>query len=190
MNTVSPAQLLDTLLAVRGSRMIGLWAETDPRCRKKTKEGLACPWPGLRKRSRVQAVIGFAWGNSVHAQMLREAGDAAGTVAEVERIVAGWSPQPRTWGERIEGTPLVCHDGKHYLECLVTRALSVGYFTEDDCEVVRAEVEPWLPGRAEWGGPTTKELVIRDYALGSIRALTMGGKTWTVSGVASDGTER
>jgi hypothetical protein len=47
----------------------------------------------------------------------------------------------RTWGHKINGTPLIWHNGKEYLECLLLKTLKETYY-KDCVEVSKEEALP------------------------------------------------
>lgn len=83
---------------------------------------------------------------------------------------------PRQWGERVDGTPIVEHKGKRYLEVIFLRAGDVEY--QLDGKVISAElVGEQTSSNGEQGGLDNK-VIIRTFAEESITRLKVGGITF------------
>lgn len=168
---ITTEELRSLLLNSRGCSPVTIIAETVPAMRKTGN-----PLVGrVTKVSRVNGMIGFAYANSVNNQRLRESDDAA-----------LFEALPRKWGERIAGTPVVRHVGKtgvpeFYLELKVERSLGHEYRV-DGMPVPDETVECWLPKRVEGARQeVAKPVILRDYALRSIRKITLGGVEYDVA---------
>ncbi len=175
--TVTVSELASILLQSKGSRFVGLTAETTPRANKKGREdGQPNPFGRIVKRSRVRGIIGFKYENSVNNQREREDHPEAGEfVAEA-----------RSWGHRVDGTPVVLHKGKKngefraYLEVKVDGASGTTYVA-DGREVDRQDVAQYLPkSKGSERQDVDAPVILRDYALESIREIRIGGETLTV----------
>lgn len=163
MRTINVFQLETLLRNVRGSTAVSLIARTDPRMRKGKKPDLN-PWFGLvAKVSHVNGLIGFKYQNSVNNQRARE-----GHGEEFEAL-------PRTWGERIAGTPLVKHNDTFYLEIKCEKSIRSEFRHVDTNEKIdRETLQPWLPKRREsQRQQVEREIILRDYKLTSIVELRM-----------------
>jgi hypothetical protein len=129
------------------------------------------PHPNVLKRSKVQAVIGHNYAQSVNHQRVRE-----GSTPDFQAL-------PRKWGQRIAGTPFVTHNGKLYLECGVLKVLGASTFELPNGEPIDSDkVTPFLPttySNAEHQG-VDREVILRDYALESIQRITIDGETLEV----------
>jgi len=167
-------QLAERLLHVSGAQIVTLEVETDARLRKThptikvAGKAARSPYADhvVTKRTVVNGVIGFIYENSVNRQQCREGG------------IGEFEAQPRKWGERIAGTPLVEHAGKLYLEVKVERVVGQPAYFVDGVQVGKAVLEDYLPqsrSSAESQG-VDREVVLRDYAMDSIRAVVMGGQ--------------
>lgn len=151
-------QLISALRGIRGCRVISFTTETIPSMRKGGN-----PWYGrIVKRSYVNGLIGFNYQNSVNNALIRQGEEADFTAG------------PRAWGERIDGTPLVYHEGQYYLEVKVQRSTSE-YFTMEGERVDECEVRPYL--RA----PSPSAIVLRDYAIKSLTSIQYHGETLEVT---------
>lgn len=87
---------------------------------------------------------------------------------------------PRPWGTRVEGTPIVEHNGKTYLEVIFLRAGEVEYQLYG--KVISAGLVGELVGEqsssnGDQGGLDNK-VIIRTFAEDSITRLKVGGITF------------
>ena len=72
---------------------------------------------------------------------------------------------------------LVEHKGRTYLETKVENVYSTEYYTTDGQKLSKEDVAPFLPSRSGSSRQKTeKEIVVRDYAIDSIRSLAMKGE--------------
>lgn len=163
MNTITKENLMSLLSEVKGATFATLITSTDPRLKKTGN-----PFRNVRKVSRVNVCIGFQYENAVNRQREREGN------SEV------FESAPRQWGEKISPM-IVQHNGKLYLETKVERSLGYSFQDENGKEIDSKLIEPFLPARKESARQETeKEILVRDYALDSIIAATIGGKDYVV----------
>lgn len=159
---VSRTVLIDILAQQKGAKPVTITAETDPKPRQGTKNNPS-PFRGktVVKRARVNGMIGWDYSNSVNNQRAREGNEEFFEV------------HPRTWGERIKGSPLVEYKGKHYLEVKVQNVLSTEYFV--DGELIDEEtIKPFLPVKKPSARQETeKAILIADYSLDNIVAIRL-----------------
>ncbi len=91
--------------------------------------------------------------------------------------------QPRTWGTRIEGTPVIEHKGQHYLEVIFIKSGEVSYLLDgkpiDKNEVVGLPESS--KGGLQGGLSEENKVIIRTYKLNSIYRLTMNGITYLIN---------
>ena len=173
--TVTTRELRDLLAAVKGAQPATIVTETEPKMRKTGN-----PYVGrITKISTANVFINFVYANAVNNQQLREGKEA------------NFVPAPRTWGERIPGTPLIGHakNGiyREYLECrFLDSGAAVRYVLDKGGRGERAiekdEFGEFVPERAssaEHQG-VEKEIIIRDYDLGTIVLCRMRGNEYTV----------
>lgn len=154
-------------------------AETTPRMRK-TVDGRGTPYNEFHdedgnclvtKRSRVNVTINFNYGNSVNYQREREKGEDH----------EPFEPEPRKWGERVEGTPLVEHKGNFYLEAKVEHVLSTEYIGPNGNTIDREDLEDYLYSSGESSRQDIEDpVILRDYKLGSIRQISVNGGDFIV----------
>ncbi len=165
MPTISQAELISRLTSLHGATMVALIAETTPDLisPKKVEKEVGI----IRKRSHINGVIGFIYGNSVNNQRAREADTS------FEEFI----PEPRKWGERLTGTPLVTHKGKTYVEVKIQKVSQTEY-TLNGVVVDKYVVEPYIRQKREEGKRQEVEnpVILRDYAIPTIRQVRMGGE--------------
>jgi len=130
------------------------------------------PNPGARKISHVNGMVNWVYENSVNRQRGREQGEDADLFVS----------HPRKWGTRIHGTPFVEHKGKLYVEMKVERVLGTRYEDADGQEISADAVAPFQsPKKGESARQgVEQEIILRDYGLDTITAVTFGGETLEV----------
>lgn len=158
-------ELTQFLSGIRGATFATITTETEPKLLK-TGNNLGA----VRKVSRVNVTLGFQYENAVNRQLAREG-------SETDFLAA-----PRQWGERIQGTPLVANKGKVYLETKVERSLDHKYVGPDGNEIPEDMVRPFLPSKGASRQGTEKEIMVRDYAIESIRHLACKGEQYVIVG--------
>lgn len=169
MRNITKNELEAALASVKGNTFATLVTVTSARAKKTGN-----PYGEVFKLSRVNVSLGWHYGNAVNRQLEREGKPA------------DFTPQPRKWGERRNGTPLVDHKGKTYAEAKPERSLGYKYFCIVNGKVrflTKGEVKPFLPKPSK---PATqdgleKEIRCRDYALDSIRKIVMKGEKFRVA---------
>lgn len=107
------------------------------------------------KHARTQVLLNTSYERAIN-KILGQAGEPH------------YTPGPRKWGRRIQGTCLVEHLGAYYLETQPIKLLDEKYFTPDG-ELPKNEVEPYLNKREEL-------LKWRDYSLNSIIEIRVANK--------------
>lgn len=164
MKALTTTALVALLTSVKGATFATLITETDARLKKTGN-----PFGPVRKVSRVNVCLGFQYESAVNRQRTRE-----GTEADFEAA-------PRQWGQRQPGTMFVEHKGKLYLETKVEKSLSHIFMDANGKELTPEEIAPYLPARSESSRQETdKEIIVRDYALESIRSLALKGETYVM----------
>ena len=161
-------QLADKLRSLKGATFVTLVTKTVPNMRVAGN-----PFRDkVFKVSRVNGTINFIYGNSVNRQRGREG------------KVADFQPEPRKWGTRIEGTPLVEHKGYIYLEMKVENALGHSFLWSNGNSMSADEAANLTTYLFESYQPKTqqtdKEITLRDYALKSIVAITIDGTQFVI----------
>ena len=163
MKALTTATLVELLATVKGATFATMIVETDARLKKTGN-----PFGPVRKVSRVNVTLGFQYANAVNRQRTREGAEA------------DFEAAPRQWGVKV--TPmLVEHKGKTYLETKVERSLGYVFLDANGRELSADQVAPFLPARSGSNRQETeKEILVRDYALESIRSLSMGGEQYVM----------
>lgn len=164
MKAINHATLLALLAQIKGATFATIISETTPKL-KKTGNNLG----HVRKVSRVNVCLGFQYDNAVNRQLGRE-GQEGDFVAS-----------PRQWGVKI--TPMIVeHKERFYLETKVEKSLDTQYIDEDGKEIPFALVKPFLPAKRKSSRQgTEKEILVRDYALDSIKTIAFGGETYLMN---------
>lgn len=182
---MTPAALETLLRGITRPVIVTVLAETEPEMVKKDREtGDANPFADrVTKYALVNGIIGCHYGNCVNNQRLREADPQTQEEAEAVPV---FEPLPRSWGTRLDGTPLVEHNDNLYLEVKVERVLNSGYKVDGrlatPAEV--AEIERYLPRRRSEGRRQEVErpVVWRDYRLDHVVGLRLNGQQLEVEG--------
>ena len=169
VQTISRSEFKTKLMDVRGARAVSVVTVTVPQMNKKVN-GEPNPFYGrVQKRTYLSVMIGFRYENSVNNQREREEKDADFVAA------------PRAWGVHVQGTPLIEHNGKFYLECKVEKVLGSHYFLDGepaDDEVI----EPYLAKRKTSSRQgVDKTVILIDVELKNIETIVMNGDTYTIS---------
>jgi len=177
MKIVTEKQLKEVLKGIKGARAITIVAHTDARCRK-TGNPFAMP---ITKRSHVNGMINWIYANSVNNQRCRE-DQPIGADGEVEHFEA----QPRRWGVRLKGLPFVEHEVTKalYLELKVQRSVDTPQYFDANGKALTAEqVAPFLPKRRKSNTQKVdRDIILRDYGLDKIEAVTVNGEDYVVEG--------
>ena len=161
--TLTQKQLEDQLRNLRGTEIVTLITKTIPSMNKTGNR-----FHGqVFKISRVNGILNFIYGNSVNLQRDREG------------IVEDFTPEPRKWGNRIQGTTFVEHKDVLYLEMKVERSLAHEYIWANGTQLTDAEtneLKDWLKkSKQPSTQKTEKEIILRDYKLSSIIGIVMQG---------------
>jgi hypothetical protein len=165
MRTLSAYDLPDLFTSIKGATFATIVTNTDARVRA------SCPFGrNVRKVSRVNVTLNYNYAAAVNRQRTREGGEA------------DFEAAPRQWGERIKGTSLVRHEsGKLYLETKVERSLGCEYFAADGSRIEAEAIAPYLPSKGGSGRQEVeKPVLVRDYALDSIKGVTIKGEDFVV----------
>ena len=201
---VSQNELEGILLRVAGVETLGIVALTDPdlyvNAGGDRKAGVKCPFKDVQKRAVVKrAMTNFSylrsrdnenarhWGKQIEA--LREAGN----VAEAEALEAAGPAkhelQPRTWGERLQGTPFIRHKGNLYLEMRMQKdgpaktLVETSYFAEGK-PVTKDELAPWIKAK-KVNDNDPIDFYYREYRTDHIVEVRSGGETYVVTDLAA-----
>lgn len=165
MAKVTSDELVQILMKRKGATIVSFKACTNARLRKTNNPIGAC-W----KLVSIVGMIGWNYTNSINNQRARE-----GHEEHFESL-------PRSWGKRINGTPLVEHNGKYYVEVKVERILEVSYVRNSDGSLVTYdEISMFLPKkRVNERAETEKNIYPTDYAVDNIREIKIDGVVYEV----------
>ena len=87
--------------------------------------------------------------------------------------------KPRTWGVRVEGTPIVEHKEQSYLEVIFIKAGKTRYTL--DHEAVEKSAIQGLPVRQDSGqGGLENKVVIRSYKIDSLVRVTLDKEVYLI----------
>ena len=183
MNNVSKDEFRRMLESHGNRTEVTIVATTTPRMRKTDN-----PYFGqIKKHAVVVGDICSSYSDEVNQQRQRE--NALQLVAgqPVSQPVEEFAAQPRVWGEKEETRErvgaLVYHNDKVYLELLVKQSVNYEYRTENGELIEKDLVKPFLyVNKKPRTQRTDKEVMIRDYLLDNVIAITLGGKQFRVKG--------
>lgn len=163
----SVAVMLDQL---SGNTFIGLTTETTP----KLKGGKKNPLQGRITKRTVSVVQIFTNQNgSAYAKMVNRRLANEGK--------SEFTLSPRAWGERVEGTPFVTHKEKDYLEVIFHDVVSNEYFLDGKTPIDADDIEGLEKSREGNQGGLEDKVIIRTYALDSIREIRAFGNEYKAS---------
>lgn len=157
--TINRNELAAILLKVKGAR-----PATITTC---TSAGLKSPMRDVLKTSVTNVMVNWNYQNAVN-RLLEKQGQTA-----------DFEAQPRKWGDRVKGTPLVQYKGDFYLECKVEKSLSHTYHRPDGTALSDTEINPYRPAKKDHQGPKDA-VMLRDYKLTSIVGINIDGKRYIV----------
>jgi len=159
------------LAEVSGASFIGLDTVTTPTLTGGKKN----PLQGrIRKIMSGASVMVFqnknsnGYENMVQKRLVAEGKDA--TAFELS---------PRPWGVRVPNTPIVEHKGKEYLEVIFLKAGEV-QFTCDDKPIDRDDIQGLDESPSGEQGNLQNKVIIRTFAMDSLRAVRINKDTITL----------
>lgn len=186
---VTPEELVDVLRNTTPGRIVTYTYTSEPSSRMRKTKPRANPfWDadakewGIRKTSRQQGMIGASYKNAVNNQRAREAEDAGFD----PDIIKEFEPQPRYWGERVDGTPLVRHEKngetRYYMEVLKFRTLDTQWRDDSDRQVPDDEVRPFIRERSGESGrqKTKKPVRVRNVRVDNLDEVSVDGRRYRV----------
>ena len=152
----------------KGATMVTIYTDTAPDMRKTGN-----PYMGARKLTVINGVIGYIYDNAIINRAAKEG----------VTLTGGSKPHP--WGDMTENHTLRINrkTGEAYLSLMCRNVISVKYVF-NGVEITKDKLAPWLSEKSE-GSSTqadlTEKIIVRDYKLANITAITIGGVTYTVS---------
>lgn len=154
------------LASVSGGSFLGIDTETDVKLRGGKKN----PMQGRVTKKHIGATVmvfqnknGSAYDKMVRRRLEQEGKDPD-----------SFELSPRAWGTRLEGIPFVEHNGAHYLEVIFIRPGESSYFL-DGKPIDKDRIEGLPEPKEGSQGGLEDKVVIRTYALSSIRKLRIDG---------------
>lgn len=162
---VTRDQLVKALMAINGPTPATFLAETNVDMRKTDN-----PYHGeVTKLQKSNVFINYNYENSVNKALTKEGKEAK------------FEAQPRKWGERVPGTPLVLHKGAYYLSArFLNNEPKVEYLHKGEAIDV-AQIEQFIPEKKSSGSQGLEnEITVRDFKIESIKEIQFGGKKYVV----------
>lgn len=124
----------------------------------------------VSKSGRTQVMLNHVYGNSVNYQREREGKKA------------DFVPNPRKWGERIQGTTLVQHKGRVYLETKILKALNTQWWLDSkpvNLEDIKHMVHDKSSNKEHQG--LDKEEILRDWDIDNLEYVNMLGEQYVLT---------
>lgn len=174
MTTEAQVHKISTILAeVNGASFISMDTTTTPTL----LGGKSNPMKGrVRKHNTRANIMVFqnknsnAYDNMVKRRLLAEGKDP-----DLFKL------SPRTWGQRLTGTPLVEHKGALYLEVIFLASGQTAY-TLDGQPIDKADIQGLNDKPVEGKqGSLDDKVIIRTFKLDSITRLSIGDKEYTAA---------
>jgi hypothetical protein len=177
MKKITKKELIEMFLnpevsGLNGSSFIGIDTLTDV----KLTGGKANPMQGgVQKATVGSSVMIFsnkksnAYENMVERRLAAEGKDPE-----------SFQLQPRTWGVRIENTPLIIHKEEYYLEVIFLKAGGTSYYYNS--KPIKKDLIQGMPEKSEGGeqGGLDNKVIIRTYKLNSIARITINKEVYIV----------
>jgi len=87
--------------------------------------------------------------------------------------------KPRTWGVRVEGTPIIEHKGEFYLEVIFIKSGNVSYLYNS--KPIKKDLIEGLPVKKEGTqGGLEDKVIIRTYKIASLSRVTINKETYLI----------
>ena len=158
--------------ALAGGTFVGIDTRTDVRLTGGRKNAMAGRVTKVMRGATVM-VFTNSETNAYDAMVRRR-------LAEEGKDPESFELGERVWGERIQGTPFVEHNGRHYLETIFMKPGVVEY--ELDGQPIDKSNIVGLPAPRideDSQGGLDRKVVIRTFALDSIMCLRANGASWS-----------
>ena len=171
-------QLETGLRSIDHAAMVSVVAITPARMRKRGNPFVRSARGDVFKLSLATGTVCWTYSSSVNKQRRRE-----GKPKRSGQLIP-FAAQPRSWGQRIPRTPLVCHvtagDGitHHYLELKVQSRRDVFVWADFD-QIAHADIGKWLTkSRPSSRQKVQRPVILRDFRLDHIAQFKHGGNTY------------
>jgi len=127
----------------------------------------------VRKMTTSSSVMVFQNKNSnAYENMVKRRLEAEGKSTTFE-------VKPRVWGVRIEGTPLVEHNGGFYLEVIFLKSGDTSYMLDD--QPIKKDLINGLPVKKASGqGGLNDQVIIRSFKIESLSRITINKETYLI----------
>ena len=178
MNTITRTNLVALLLnpavsGINGNTFVGL----DTITTETLTGGKSNPMQGRVQKLTVgsQVQVFQNKNSNAYANMVQRRLDKTGKEVEFEL-------QPRTWGVRVEGTPIIEHKNEFYLEVIFLKGGESTYTL--DGNPIKKELIQGLAVKKEGtqGGLEQEDkVIIRTYKIASISRITINKQTYIVT---------
>ena len=169
--SIPESQLVEILSNQKGAAPVTLSAMTDAKARKTGN-----PYKAIYKFAVVNGMIGVNYENAVNRQQVRE-GAVEGT----------FEAKARQWGEQVNKS-LVVNGDKYYISIVNPKSCKAKpryYGQRTDGSPVRISSEiakQFIPEHKKATNQgTEREIVFRNYSLGNIRTVAIGGKKYRIA---------
>ena len=152
---------------LQGNTFVGLTTETNI----KLTGGKKNPMQGEVTKRTVSSVQIFTNQNgSAYAAKVQRGLDNEGEGSTFKL-------SPRTWGERVEGTPFVTHKGTDYLEVIFNKVIGTPEYFRNGTPIAKDAIEglPKAKPESKQGGLEDK-VIIRTYKFESIKEIRAFGE--------------
>lgn len=169
MKIVTKQELISILETKKGAFPATIYARTVPEMLKTNNPFLdEYKNPKIQKENVANVMLNYIYENSVNRQREREGKET------------DFEAEPRKWGTRIAKTPFVNHKGKLYLETKIQKSIST-VFKFNGVEIPRETIEKFLrKGKEGARQEVDNPVILRDYDLDNIYAITFGGEQYVV----------
>lgn len=158
MEQITAQQFVNKILERPGAIILTFTSTTEPKL-KKTWTG-----PKVYKQSTVNGIVNYNYQDAVNRQRVREG------------LSADFVSEPRTWGERVSGTPFILHNGQVYFTVKIQSTKQPVYVDAEGNTILVDELRPHFYAKSNSSRQGVEdEVVTRDYALGNITSLTLNG---------------
>ena len=169
--SIPESQLVEILSNQKGAAPVTLSAMTDTKARKTGN-----PYKAIYKFAVVNGMIGVNYENAVNRQQVRE-GAVEGT----------FEAKARQWGEQVNKS-LVVNGDKYYISIVNPKSCKAkpryyGQRTDGSLVHISSEIaKQFIPEHKKATNQgTDKEIVFRNYSLGNIRTVAIGGKKYRIA---------
>lgn len=158
--TISRSELLGLLLTTRGAKICKISYQTDARLRK-----TANPHPLVNKTVEINAICNYRYKEALEKRLAQIG----------EEPSAAKSVHPRTWGQAVEGTPVVEYQEKYYFNVMINRVLSTSYKdAQSGKDLTFDDVKDFLPNK------DSSLVKVANIGLDKIQKVKLGGVEYEI----------